>query len=133
MSSIIIVNRLLSRHPGVSGLVQNRIYPIQAPQMVDGPYIVTNETSIKDHPTTEGAGGYYKDRVTIETIAPSGDLALEIAQQAMVCLDAVLDLKVDRYRDVTCLFAGVGMTDSNDRNNEARRILRQYFVWWRLP
>lgn len=131
MSSITIVNYILARDASVKALVSNRIYPIQAPQAVEQSYIVTNLVSRLDHPTTGGAGQYYRDRVSIEAIAPTGDEALAIIEAASLCLDEVLDRVVLRFKDVTCLPAGVWLTDSDDRNNEARRALEHYFVWWR--
>ncbi|TCU34163.1 tail completion protein gp17 [Rhizobium azibense] len=132
MSSIIIVNYLLARDAGVKALVSNRIYPIQAPQAIDQAYIVTNKVSGRDHPLTSGGGQNYRDRVSIEAIAPTGDMAIAISQAAMKCLDDVINRTFTNYKDVNCLYAGVGISDPDNINNEARRVLEQYFVWWKF-
>ncbi len=131
MSSISIVNYLLSRDAAVKALVANRVYPISAPQAVDQAYIVTNLVSRIDHPTIGGAGQNYRERIQIEAIAPSGDVALAIMEAVTLCLDEVVDRNVLTFKDVSCLSAGVAMTDTDDRNNEARRALQQYQVWWK--
>ena len=131
MSCIQIANYLLARDAGVKALIANRVYPIQAPQATDKAYIVTNEVSTVDHALVESPGKNYRDRVSLDIIAPTADEVLSISRAAMDCLDGVVNLSFLTFQDVSIRFAGVGISDSDDRSNEARRIVRQFHVWWK--
>jgi hypothetical protein len=131
MSSIIIVNELLKRNTAVKAIVTNRIFPIQAPQSANGAYIVTNEVSSHDNALVATPGEYYRDRVSVECIAPGALEVINLGKAVMACLDGVLDRTITDYKDVTIRFANVGISDQNDIQT-AFRILRQYHVWWRM-
>lgn len=130
MSSIIIANYLLARNATIQGVVGSRIYPVQAPQSVDGAYIVTNEVSSKDNALLEVPGKYYKDRVTVEAICPTPLEAINAGKAMMDCLDGVLSDSFTDFKDVTIRYADVSISGSNDAQT-AFRVLKQFRVWWR--
>src|SRR3546814_1501425 len=83
MSSIIIVNELLRRDAAVKAIASTRIFPIQAPQGTELAYIVTNEVSSKDNALVATPGEYYRDRVTVEAIAPGALDAINLGKAVM--------------------------------------------------
>ena len=130
MSSIIIVNELLKRDLAVKAIANTRIFPIQALQSTSSAYIVTNEVSSRDNPLVATPGEYYRDRVTVEAIAPDALTAINLGKAVMKCLDGVVDRTITDYEDVTIRFADVGFSDQNDVQT-AFRVVKQFFVWWR--
>jgi hypothetical protein len=130
MSAIQIVNSLLKREAGVTGAVANRIFPIQAPQAVTGPYLVTNLTSGSDTSLISSPGEYYRHRVAVDVNAEKAQSVIDLGDIILVALPRYIKAEVDIFKDVDVMFADVDFTQPNDNRTAFMRTL-QFMVRWR--
>lgn len=130
MSAIQIINAVLNEIEDLKAIVEERIYPGDAPQMIEGSYIITNLTSGNDTPLINGAGKYYRDRVTIDMCA---EKFTAVSKMGNILRDRLVDVikqSIDEFHDVDIHFAGVDFTQPNDARTAYMRT-QQFFVQWR--
>ena len=69
MSASTIIYSLLSTNTGVTNLVGNKIYPIEAPQTIAFPYIVFQAISNMPTNTKSGVSSMDKTRIQVTIVA----------------------------------------------------------------
>lgn len=133
MSAIEIVDKILTADPDVKQLCK-WVFPINAPQNQAPPYYVLNLSGGNDQPLLSGAGQYYRHRVSVEAVAGTGTLAVQMGSAALTALRENIKAEVivgrARYIDVDIIFANVDETTSSPSRDVFVRLL-QFNVMWR--
>lgn len=81
------IHTILKDNATVASLVSTRIYPVEAPQNAEAPYIVFSRISHDPHDTKSGVSKMDFVRVQIESYAGSYDTALSIDNAVRAALD----------------------------------------------
>lgn len=130
MSALTIINAVLADIEEVTAIVDNRIFPVEAEQMQEKPYLVTNIISAKDESLISSAGRYPRHRVSIDCIAKKATLSNKLADIIFDRLPDVIKATVGDFKDVDIMFADVDFTQP-DKNGTARMRTLHFFVRWR--
>jgi hypothetical protein len=131
MSAIQIVIHKLVGNAGVTNITTvNKLFPVQAPQNTDAPYIAVNLVSGRDEHMLQGDGGYYRSRVSVECIGLTAAVVLDLGDAVIEALGSTLKQAFLSFKDVDITFADVDITQPNDSQTACQRILH-YFVQWR--
>jgi hypothetical protein len=130
MSAIQIATKILKADADVKAVVNNRIFPIQALQKVEGTYLVVNIISAQDTSLINVPGEYYRDRIAVDVNGTSADAVLDLGDIIRLKLPRVIKQTIGIFTDVDIMFADVDFTQPNDMRNAFLRTL-QFFVRWR--
>ncbi|AZO29424.1 DUF3168 domain-containing protein [Mesorhizobium sp. M1B.F.Ca.ET.045.04.1.1] len=106
------------------------IYPIDLPQGASAPCLVVNIVSGFDEQMLDGAGKYYRHRVTVECNAYTADEAMALGDAVMSALQENINATIGSFSGVTTQFADLDRTDTSDDRSTYRRLL-DFFIRWR--
>lgn len=131
MSGLQIATTLLSANAGVIALVSAaKVFPIDAPQNTEAPYLLVNHVSGRDEQMIETSGKYYRTRISVQAVSRSAMEVMDIGDAVIAALDNVIKQTVGDFNDVDVLHADVDITDPNDTRSAYLRTLH-FFIRWR--
>ena len=132
MSAISIVVKTLQANATAKALAKD-VYPIDAPQGNTPPYFVVNIAANMDELTLHGAGEYERARISVEAVAGSATLAVDMGEAARAALRLIkqqITVGSKRFKDVDITFANLDITDSaSDRSAYVRT--QHFYCRWR--
>lgn len=137
MSALSIAVAKLRGTAGVTALVPaGKIYPIEAPQEIAGPFIIVNLVSERDEEQLAGAAAYFDSRITVECNGITGTSANDIGEAVKKALQNVVKQNIVSlgtppvtYLGVDILKADTDLTDRNDERSLSRRVIDFYVRW----
>lgn len=118
---------LILAFPGLSALVENRVYFYQSPQSPTYPMIVFFQVNEDPVYSLTGANGLTRERFQIDTYAEKAIEAKEIGRQLKLCLSGFRGVQSDvNIQSILLLMAG----DMYDETPEISRVSQDYAVWF---
>jgi hypothetical protein len=137
MSAIAITIQKLLASPDVIDIVEDRIFPIMAPQGAVRPYIVVHLIDNGDSVSLNGAARYYRTIVQTDSYAemtPAGAVTVMGLGDAVIeALNGVVKEEIAGCADVDILLGSTDSTDSFLEANTHRRYTQFSCRWRRAP
>lgn len=126
----IAITKLAATSAVTSKTTVARIYPIVFPQTASLPCLVANVVSGYDEHMLDGAGKYYRNRISIECLAASAEEVIALGDAVMSALQDNVNATIGAFTGVTTQFADLDRTDYSDDRTTYRRTL-DFFIRWR--
>ncbi|WP_192246052.1 tail completion protein gp17 [Mesorhizobium silamurunense] len=131
MSALAIAVAMLGAESAATDIVGTEgIYPIDLPQRARAPCYKVNIVSGFDEKMLDGAGQYYRNRVTIDCLAETAEQTQAMRKAAMDALEDNKSAEIAGFSDVSTTFANFERTDFSDDRSTYRWTV-DFFIRWK--
>ncbi|CDX26649.1 hypothetical protein MPL3356_60481 [Mesorhizobium plurifarium] len=131
MSALTIAIARLGSEAAVTDIVSSEgIYPIDLPQRAQLPCVEVNIVSGFDESMLDGAGQYYRNRVTVNCLAETALGAEQLRNAVMGALQDNKNLAIGGFVDISTSFANFERTaKADDRSVYVWTV--DFFIRWK--